>query len=225
METCRCKRRGILAVAETMMIITMRIALPVAGAMVRRGVYHLRILFLGAVCFNYAAQAQVSGKPPVVTFDRGLLTVVAERSTLGEILNVLRSRTGAAIEYPGAASNRSVSVRIGPASFTRVLTELARESRFGYVIIGLDQEPSSIRAIILEVESAPEASSVRTAQALQQTVIAPVGPLGNSPPPADADDFQRPIIGSQDWSMPTAIQPKPPRPSRENPRIVVPPKD
>lgn len=51
---------------------------------------------------------------PQVTYEDGLLTIVAPNSTLGDILRSVRKHTSADIEIPATASERVVT-RLGPA--------------------------------------------------------------------------------------------------------------
>ena len=48
---------------------------------------------------------EASGLPPQVTYAHGLLTIVADHSSLAEILEAVRSRTGATTDFPAAAAS------------------------------------------------------------------------------------------------------------------------
>src|ERR1022692_4455757 len=72
---------------------------------------------------------------PQVTFEDGLLTIVAPNSTLGDILRSVRKHTSADIEIPATASERVVT-RLGPAPAREVMAELLNGSRFNYILLG-----------------------------------------------------------------------------------------
>src|SRR6185437_1222182 len=46
--------------------------------------------------------------PPEVTFRNGQLTIVARNSTLSDVLNQVRSKTGASIDMPAPSNDRVV---------------------------------------------------------------------------------------------------------------------
>src|SRR5262249_11474592 len=91
---------------------------------------------------NMPAQA------PQVNYAAGMLTIVAQNSTLGDILNAVKSRTGATVDAPGPLSER-VATRLGPAPPRQVLADLLKGSHFDYVLLGSDSDPMAVRSIIL----------------------------------------------------------------------------
>ena len=48
-------------------------------------------------------------QPPQVRYSRGQLTIVAENSTLADILAAVRSQTGAQVDVPPSATERVVA--------------------------------------------------------------------------------------------------------------------
>jgi hypothetical protein len=98
-------------------------------------------------------------QPPQVSYAGGMLTIVAENSTLGDIMNAVKSRTGATVDAPGALGER-VATRLGPAPPRQVLADLLKGSHYDYVMIGSDTDPQGVRSIILtRNSSAPVTSS------------------------------------------------------------------
>src|SRR5262245_28105961 len=61
--------------------------------------------------------------PPEVTFRTGQLTIVARNSTLGDVLNAVRSKTGATVEMPPASTERVVG-QFGPGAPRDVMAQL-----------------------------------------------------------------------------------------------------
>ena len=93
-------------------------------------------------------------QPPQVNYANGMLTIVAANSTLGDILNAVKSRTGATIDAPGALSER-VATQLGPAPPRQVLADLLKGSHYDYVMVGSENDPQGIRSIILTRNSSP----------------------------------------------------------------------
>lgn len=107
--------------------------------------------------------------PPVVpkiTYQDGLLAVETPNSTLGDILNGIRGKTGIQFEGMGSAPDR-VALSQGPAPADVVLTNLLRGSRFDFIIVNQTDNPDSVQRVILT----PHA--------------------GSAPPPAGALDQNR----------------------------------
>jgi len=87
-------------------------------------------------------------RPPQVTFKNGQLTIVAQNSTLGDILRAVHQQTGAAIEIPPNATERVFS-KIGPGPARDVLASLLNGSHFNYVMLGSPTDPSAVQHVIL----------------------------------------------------------------------------
>src|SRR5258708_39364667 len=60
-------------------------------------------------------------KAPLVTYKEGQLTIVAENSTLSDIVAALRSATGAVIDLPPDAPNERFWLRVGPGPARKVM--------------------------------------------------------------------------------------------------------
>ena len=72
---------------------------------------------------------------PQVSYQDGLLTIVAPNSTLGDILRGVRKHTSAEIEIPSTANERVVT-RLGPGPAREVMAELLNGSHFNYIFLG-----------------------------------------------------------------------------------------
>jgi hypothetical protein len=87
--------------------------------------------------------------PPSVVYERGLLTVKAQDSTLADVLRTIHDRTG--IQFEGATgSSERVAVKLGPAPAVEVLNELFRGSRFNFVVLGSQtgRQQANLRVIL-----------------------------------------------------------------------------
>jgi hypothetical protein len=121
--------------------------------------------------------------PPQVTFQNGLLTIVAQNSTLGDILHAVRSQTGAAVEVPANATERVVG-HLGPAPARDVLASLLNGSLFNYVMLGSESDASALERVILTPKPAGATQQSATTAA-QPTYVPQVQP-SPLPPTAQA---------------------------------------
>jgi hypothetical protein len=92
--------------------------------------------------------------PPKVSYQNGLLTIVAQNSTLGDILRDVHKLTGASIDVPPHATER-VFTRLGPGAPRDVLAALLNGSSFNYVMVGSSADPSSLVSVVLTSKPAP----------------------------------------------------------------------
>lgn len=127
-----------------------------------------------------ATLEQMPAKAPQVTFQNGQMTIVAENSTLADILRAVKTQTGADVEFPGSAPDRVVG-HFGPGPARDVLGDLLNGSHFNYVLLGSATNPDALDRVILTAKSggAPEASppAEQTAEVNQQQQM-------NAMPPA-----------------------------------------
>ncbi len=77
-----------------------------------------------------------------------MLTIVAENSTLADILRAVRTQTGAIVEIPPNATERVVT-HLGPGPARDVLVSLLDGSHFNYVMLGSQTRPGMLERIIL----------------------------------------------------------------------------
>ena len=91
---------------------------------------------------------QGPSSPPDVTFQGGQLTIVARNSTMSDVLNAVRKKTGAAVDMPPATNERVVG-QFGPGSPRDVLAQLLNGSHYDYVLLGSPAEPGSLNKVVL----------------------------------------------------------------------------
>jgi hypothetical protein len=106
---------------------------------------------------------QMPATPPQVSFRSGRLAIVAQNSTLGDILRAVRNQTGAAVDVPGNATER-VAGSFGPGPARDVLSSLLNGSHFNYVLLGSASNPDALEHVILIAKSGGE-PEVPTTQA------------------------------------------------------------
>jgi hypothetical protein len=122
--------------------------------------------------------SQLPSAPPQVSYQSGMLTIVAENSTLGDILREVHKSTGAEIEVPPSATERVVA-RIGPGPARDVLASLLNGSAFNYVMVGSASDPSSLASVILTMKQGGGAGETvaNVYQPPQQFVPQQPGPM------------------------------------------------
>jgi hypothetical protein len=105
---------------------------------------------------NPQAVAAFSAPPPApppprmsVDFKNGKLKIFSDRATLAEVLTEVRRRTGADIEVPPSASQEQVFGTLGPAAPREVMAALLNGSHFNFVMVGVDNDPSQLRTVML----------------------------------------------------------------------------
>jgi hypothetical protein len=87
-----------------------------------------------------------------VIFQNGKLTINANNSTLGDILEIVGEKTGAVIDLPDAAEERVVT-QIGPGQPREVIAALLNGSHFNYVVVGTEVDANAVARIVLTAKS------------------------------------------------------------------------
>jgi hypothetical protein len=123
---------------------------------------------------------------PQVSFQDGLLTIVAPNSTLGDILRGVRKHTSAEIEIPSNANERVVT-RLGPGPARDVVAELLNGSRFNYVLLGSPENASQLVRVVLVAKSGPDNPESKPAEAANNGAQPPEV-AADAPEPDPAED-------------------------------------
>ena len=108
---------------------------------------------------SFSLADQYPAKPPRVSFRNGQLTIIADNSTLPDIMTAIHQRTGAALELPAALGNERVAVNLGPGATGDVLAELLNGSHFDYIVLNRPEDPSSPERIILREKVTADANA------------------------------------------------------------------
>ena len=101
--------------------------------------------------------------PPQVTYQDRQLTIVAENSSLGDVLRAVKTQTGASIDLP-ANTNARVVTHLGPGPSRDVLAQLLNGTLFNYVLLGTVNDPASVGKIILMPKPMAGAESAANTQ-------------------------------------------------------------
>jgi hypothetical protein len=112
---------------------------------------------------------------PTVTFHNGELSIVAYNSTLRDILEMVRSQTGATIDIPPDANERVV-VQLGPGPARQVLASLLAGSDFNFVVLNSDTDPLALTKVVLS----PKAGTAAGQESSKNAALATPNGIGSS---------------------------------------------
>ncbi|HEX3353580.1 MAG TPA: AMIN domain-containing protein [Terriglobales bacterium] len=89
-----------------------------------------------------------------VQFEGGRLSILAEKVSLAQVLNEVQRKIGADIPIPSMAAQEQVIVNTGLLPVRDALTSLLNGSRFNFIIVGADGDPSKVKSVILTFRGA-----------------------------------------------------------------------
>lgn len=101
---------------------------------------------------------QLPATAPQVSYQNGLLTIVAHNSTLADILREVHKRTGAVIET-STGGNERVAVQLGPGPARDVMASLLNGTNFNYMVVGTASDPNALAQVILLPKGAAPAGA------------------------------------------------------------------
>jgi hypothetical protein len=90
--------------------------------------------------------------PPQVNIQGGQLTIVARNSTMSDVLNAVRQKTGANVDMPAGSGERVVG-QFGPGAPRDVMAQLLNGSHYDYVLLGSAADPHALKKIVLMAKS------------------------------------------------------------------------
>jgi hypothetical protein len=126
-----------------------------------------------------AAQPVLDPSPPTeatttVLYGHGQLTVISQNASLGTLLKLISSKTGAVIDLSPELQNEPVIAQIGPSPVREVLTGLLDSPKIDYIIMGDADTAGGVQRIV-----------VRTRESFARTALAAGRP--SRPRPQDAN--------------------------------------
>ena len=95
----------------------------------------------------------VATKPPQVTYEGGQLTIIAENSSLADVMSALRAAIGADIDLPTSSASQRIWVRLGPGPARTVLRDLLENTELNFVIQASENDEDGIRSVVLTARS------------------------------------------------------------------------
>jgi hypothetical protein len=142
---------------------------------------------------------------PQVSYQDGMLTIVAPNSTLADILRGVRKHTAADIEIPSTASERVVT-RLGPGPAREVMAELLNGSRFNYILLGSPDNANLLVRVVL-VAKTSDTQTAGAAGAAQSPAAGAATEAAEAEAADDADDT--PDSGTAEAEQPPAASDQP----------------
>jgi hypothetical protein len=143
---------------------------------------------------------QLPAMAPQIIYSDGSLTIIAQNSTLGDILRAVRAKTGAVVDVPANANERVVS-HVGPGPAREVLAALLNGSHFDYVLLGSAANPQVLERVVLIPKSSGGSEPNPSVQAsANPTVYSPPQarmPMASVPAPEPAEDISDEEIGDE----------------------------
>jgi hypothetical protein len=118
-----------------------------------------------------AVPAPSSEPMAAVNYSQGQLTVVSQSASLGTVLKLISTKTGAVIDLAPELQNEPVIAQIGPSGVREVMTALLDSPKIDYIIMGAGNASGGMERIL-----------VRTRQTFGRNVI----PINRPPQPAQA---------------------------------------
>lgn len=140
--------------------------------------------------------------PPRISFVGGLLTVVAENSTLADILKTVETVTHASLEGTQPDAER-VFGQFGPAAPRQVLNSILSGSRYDFILVGAVDDQGSVERIMLSPHGTAPAVRGAGNQAMARQNV----------PTPNADDEDNDVAGQPEIQQQAA--PPPPVPSEQ----------
>ena len=146
---------------------------------------------------------QMPTSAPQVSFHNEQLMIIANNSTLGDVLRAVRNQTGAAVEIPANATERVVG-QFGPGPARDVLAVLLNGSHFNYVMLGSAANPNGVDRVILTHKSGGASETSAQPNPGEQPMAAQPQalPPGVVPPGQETeestDDFSDDTAGLED---------------------------
>ena len=154
---------------------------------------------------------------PQVSYQDGLLTIVAPNSTLGDILRSVRKHTSAEIEIPATANERVVT-RLGPGPAREVVAELLNGSRFNYILLGSPADASLLVRVVLVAKTGPDNPPGQTTEADKATPSADAAVTEAAEAEAQDDNSDD---NQQDQPAEAEQQPPPEQPGVRTPQQML----
>src|SRR5579864_8119375 len=104
-----------------------------------------------------AADAPHAAGVPLVTYEQGKLTIVAENASLSDVMAALHSAMGTEVDMPAGSSSERVWAHLGPGSAHKILSDLFANTDLDYIVQGSPTEAGGIRSVTLSMRT-PDAA-------------------------------------------------------------------
>jgi hypothetical protein len=163
-----------LAVASAKREASFRWNAPSGSGLLRLAVFAVALAATGLVSVRTGAQqgpqqpSQAQSAPtvvdaphspaaPLVTYENGKLTVVAENASLSDVMAALHSAMGTEVDMPAGSSSERIWAHLGPGSAHKILSDLFANTDLDYIVQGSPSDAGGIRSVTLSMR-APDSS-------------------------------------------------------------------
>lgn len=125
-----------------------------------------------------------------VEFRNGKLTIWADKATLAEVLYEVQRKTGADIPIPSDAQREQVVGSFGPAPARDALASLLNGSRFNFILVAADNDPTQLRSVVLTPrgDAGPQPPAYVPPQPVARAMNEPPPPQVQPDPPSEERD-------------------------------------
>lgn len=161
--------------------------------------------FSGTTAVPHPVASPLSTQGFEVDFQNGLLTIRAQKATLGQVLAEIQRKTGAEVTIPPEAQQEKIVADIGPAPPNIALASLLDGSNFDFILVGSEKDPNNLHTILLT----PRGNVVPDSQ---------INPAMVNPPQENASPVTNAEPQSDTTVAPDAETPPPPPPDPPEPR-------
>ena len=120
-----------------------------------------------------ARPAPLPPHAPIITFQDGKLTIVAENSSLDDTLQAISERTGAVLELHVANLQERIFAHLGPGPARDVVAELLDGSSLNYVLQSPDADPSGLQLLAISSRSGSQQHPAEVAESAVAQSAAP----------------------------------------------------
>jgi hypothetical protein len=157
----------------------------------------------------------IAAIPPQVSFENNQLTIVAQNSTLADILRAVRKSTGADIDVPTAPER--VVTHLGPGPAREIVADLLNGSRFNYVLLGAPGDDTALTRVVLVTKSGNESAAPDQPAPAPQPGMAQVNSLPPQPQEVPPDLNDQPTADENNAVDDNADQQPPPESAEQGP--------
>jgi hypothetical protein len=142
---------------------------------------------------SYTPPAAAKPAPVLeVEYRNGRLSILAHDVSLAQVLNEVQRKTGADIPIPSVAAQEQVVATIGLLPVRDALSALLNGSRFNFIIVGADDDPSKLKSVILSFRGGSISQPAMAVAPPEPAVVEP-----QPEPEAPQPDMQPQDGGSQ----------------------------
>lgn len=121
---------------------------------------------------NATAHALTPGEkmpsPPRVSFSQGQLTVIADNSSMQEVLDAIHGATGSQFDVQRGSGDNRVFGKFGPGPVSKVVGDLLKGGGISYILVSSPANPGGLqRAMLMGKAVAPPPITAQPPQAAQ----------------------------------------------------------